>query len=537
MHVTVVYERLHARPAERRHSLLSGVWVGIGTAIVLACGLEAARRGLGMPSLVDDWFGIAYGHHAFDAITHLNYGSAHADVAGRYRPAYTGGWNYLQWHALGPPSAHVAMAWGAARIAAFAFAVWALARWTAGQGRAAAAVAALAAAAVCLTPGFALDLTRYGPADVLMLAGLILGLAAIGLGVRTLLAADGAHRGRAALLIALGYIVYVFGVYSKEASIAALAFVPFFVMWTRPALRPRRYAVGVLATLLALPLIHIAAHVALAVTNGENPYPTATFSFSRKVLGAGVFPFVGAPAPLGTVFWLVVTPAVIASAARTAWKRERDAWLLCGLLTTGFLMSAFSLARGDIPSRYYLPWIVAVAAVGAKALTRPDARFLAYAVPVVLLVMAATSTRAAITAWRSEERSGATAAELANSVVAADCPLYLVNFDVERRVAIPRLLGLARSAPIGRCARPSQAAYALEWRGSFPTDFAHRCQGEWTRLQRRSGVSLYSCSAFAEGSYLDQDAASGAPSVEVVRLRIPLDDRSPRTFTPPERSS
>jgi hypothetical protein len=543
--VTVVYERLHARTAERRRALSSGLPLAILTAIVLAVALESARRGLGMPSLVDDWFGIAYSGHAFEAIKHLNYGAAHTDFAGRYRPAYTGGWNYLQWHALGAPSVHVAMAWGAARIVSFVCAVWVAARWTAGRGPLSAVAAALAAAAVCLTPGFAVDLTRYGPADILMLAGLILGLATIGFGVRALLAADAVHRGRLVLLVALGYIVYVFGAYSKEASVALIALAPFFVKWAGPALRvqvtgsrARRYSVGLLAALLAVPLIHIGAHVALAVANGENPYPTANFSFSRKVLVAGAFPFMGAPAALGTDFWLVVTPAAIAYATRTAWKRERDAWLLFGLLTTGFLMSAFSLARGDAVSRYYLPWIVAVAAVGARALTKPNTRVLAYFAPVVLLIMAATGTRDALAAWRSEETSGAVAVKMAKSVVSAGCPLYLANFGVERRVAIPRLLGMAHTRPVARCAQPAQVAYALQWRsGSLPAPLARRCRGDWKKLKERSGVSLYRCRAFERSSYLDQDAASSLPAVKVVRLRVPIHDRLPGTSTPPARTS
>ena len=535
--MSVVYERLHAETRSRRlrASVFAGVPLAIAAALALAVGLESTRRGLRLPSLVDDWFGIAYGGHAFEAIKHLHYGAEHVDVAGRYRPAYTGIWNYLQWHVLGPPSVDTALAWGIARAAAFAFAVWALARWTA--QRAAPLAAALAAVAVCLTPGFAVDLTRHGPADPQMLLGLIFGLASVGIGVRTLLA-HGAHRARAVALIASGYVLYLFGAYSKEASVALFAFAPFFFMWARPALRElghtriRRIFLGCVAAGLAAPLLHVGFHVALAVANGDNPYPTATFSLSRKILAAVVFPVVGAPGPLGTLFWLAVTPAAIAYVGVAAWRRRREAWLLSGLLTTGYLMSAFSLARGDTPSRYYLPWIVSVSAVAARALTRPNGRLVACAAALVVAVMTATSTRAALGTWADTERSGEAAIGLADGVTRAGCPLYLVNFDVERRVAIPRLVAFAHSPAAPRCAAASRQAYALEWSGqAFPRSFTGRCPAGWTKLKERTGVSLYHCTAFRRGAYLDQEAASGAPSIHVVRLSIPTNDRSPRTFT------
>jgi hypothetical protein len=541
--VTVVYERLQARrrPVRQRISAVSRVSSPVVAALVLAAGLETARRRLTTPSLVDDWFGVAYGRHAFKAILHLNYGAEHADVAGRYRPAYTGLWNYLQWHLLGSPSVGTALAWGVLRIAAFVLAVWLLARWaTAGW---APTTAWLAPLAVCLTPGFAVDLVRHGPADPLMISGLILGLAAVGVGVRDLLAA-GSARAPAVLLVAVGYVVYVFGVYSKEASIAVLAFVPFFLKWAAPSLRAlvgrsrkRGCLLGTVAAFLLAPLMHVAFHVALAAANGDNPYPIAHFGLARKALAAGLFPLIGAPAPLGTIVWLGITPVVVFYVLQTAWSRDRDAWLLGGLLTTGFLMSAFSLARGDTPSRYYLPWIVAVSAVGVRAVTRQNSRPLAYAALAVILAMTATSTRSALAAWTNTERSGSAALELAGGVVTARCPLYLVNFDVERRVAIPRLLSTADATPRPACGTAAAQTYALTWlRPRMPAGFSQRCRRGWTKLEQREHVSLYRCASFAGGSFLDQDAASGAPGIDVVRLRIPIIDRTPRTFTPPAQN-
>jgi hypothetical protein len=78
------------------------------------------------PSLVDDWFGIAYSKSAMHALVHGDYASAHLDFPGRYRPAYTAIWNYAQWHLFGEPSITAAAAWGALRIASFLVASWLL---------------------------------------------------------------------------------------------------------------------------------------------------------------------------------------------------------------------------------------------------------------------------------------------------------------------------------------------------------------------------------------------------------------------------
>jgi hypothetical protein len=287
-----------------------------------------------------------------------------------------------------------------------------------------------------MTPELALDLARHGPADPMMVAGLIIGLALIGCGARALLDPGAERRNRAVAAVAIGYLVYLIGVYSKEASICVIAFLPFFLKWLGPEIRTQirgsrvgRYLLPSLAVLLIAPLVHVAAHLARAVLAGENPYPNAAFSLGTKVLAAVVLPLVGAPGPLGTFLWLAGAPAAIAFTVVLFRRSHRDAWLLAGVLATGFLMSAFSLARGDTPSRYYLPWVIAVAAVAVRALAQTSAG-LQIAAAVVVVAMALTGTRDAIADWARTERSGSTAVEMAKGVVVAGCPTYLANFDV-----------------------------------------------------------------------------------------------------------
>jgi len=197
------------------------------------------------------------------------------------------------------------------------------------------------------------------------------------------------------------------------------------------------------------------------------------------------------------------------------------------------LMSAFSLQRGDTPSRYYLPWIVAISAIALRAVTLRNRRLVAAGAVLVVGLTTVTSTRAALATWTTDERSGSVALDLAKRVVTGDCPLYLVNFDVERRFAIPRLLPLVQGRPLEACKGSERDAYALTWQTtSLPTGFGHRCRAHWAKLDEQQDVSLYRCTSFSAGPFLDQDAASSAPRIQIVRLRTPTVD-DPRAFTPP----
>jgi hypothetical protein len=545
--VTVAYEQLRT-PAgflRRLAAVLTRYGLPLGLITTVAVGLEWVRFGMRTPSLVDDWFGITYAPSAAHALAHGHYGSSPVDVAGRYRPAYTAIWNYAQWHLFGNPSIHTAAVWGAFRTSLLVVAIWLLASWVAG-GRSASALPLvwLAPLAVAMTPELALDLTRHGPADPMMVAGLIIGLALIGSGARTLLGPGAGRSKRAVAALAIGYLIYLIGVYSKEASICVIAFLPFFLKWLGPTFRTQmrgsrvgHYLLPTLAVLLVAPLVHVAAHVASAVLTGENPYPNAAFSLGTKVLAAVVFPLVGAPGPLGTFLWLAGAPAAIAFTVVVFRRHDPDAWLLAGVLATGYLMSAFSLVRGDTPSRYYLPWVIAVAAVAVRAFAESNTG-LQIAAGVVVVAMALTGTRDAVAGWARTERSGSTAVEMAKAVVVADCPLYLAKFDVERRVAIPRLLSFAHAKPLPRCAQTSATSYALSWKSApLPPQFAASCRSSWQMLAVRDRVSMYRCASLDAGPIPDQDGASGSPDVAVVRLSLPAREPSPETFTRPPVSS
>lgn len=516
------------------------VWtVPIALVASVAAGLESVRLGLRTPSLIDDWFAIGYSRPALHALVHGDYTSAHVDFSGRYRPAYTAVWSYAQWHLFGQPSVATAAMWGVLRAAAFLIAVWLLARLIAPRSMAWHPALWLAPIAVALTPGPAVDLVRHGSAEPIMVAGLVTGMTLVGVSVRGfLLDPETLRSKRAWLVMVSGYVLYLVGAYTKESSVCLLLFVPFLVMWLRPIWRKRLPESGriwwlpaAVVVLLLAPLVHLAAHLAVAKHAGSDPYAGVHFSLARKVVAALVFPLIGAPGPLGTFLWLAVVPIAIAQAIRLVLRRHPDRWLVAGVLFTGFAMSAFSLARGDIPSRYYIPWLVAVAAVAVRSLP-PAKPLLQLAVATLVIGLILPATRNEVQRWAQLEKSGSTAVEMATSVTSAGCPTYLANFDPERRVAIPRLLGFGNSVVhVPSCDRNSARAYVLSWLNApLPHGFSQHCSSGWQEVAVRDRVSLYSCQNLPAQALPDQDAASGAFQVAVVRLHRPAGNPSPQTL-------
>jgi hypothetical protein len=544
--VSVVSEHLRRPVASSRRLNLSLLWLAlpVTTTAAVVGWFASVRLSLAAPSTVDDWFGITYSRTALDALLHGSYLSSPSDFFGRYRPAYAAIWNYAQWHLLGNPSVAKAAGWGALRVTLFVLAVYLLTAWvTRERSISRRSLLWFAPLAIVLTPRVALDLAAYGPNEPLMTAGLIIGLSLMGTSVRRLVVGrtEGWRRIVHATALLVGYLVYLFGVYSKEVSFCVLAFFPFFLMWLGPSLRayaPRsrlgRLSLAGLIVLTIAPLCHVATRLATATLAGDNPYPVPNFGLGTKIFAAGISPFVGAPGALGTWVWFFATPAAVLVAIDLAVRRQRDAWLVFGILLSGFLMSAVALSRGVDPSRYYIPWLVAVAAVGLRGLLRIPIGF-RVALAAVAIATLAYGTNGTIGDWARSERGGATAIEMAKSVVSAGCPLYLANFGLERRVAIPELFPFVAGKPVASC-EGTNRAYAVSWTSKpLPMGFASRCPPDWQPVVVRNDMTLYSCASFRGANIPDQIAASGRPGVEVVRLRLTRRAPNPHTLHQPPR--
>jgi hypothetical protein len=491
------------------------------------------------PSLVDEWFGVTYSAPALHALLRGDYFSSGLDFGGRYRPGYTAVWNYLQWHVPFDHSATTAALWGIARIGLFLGAIWILAAWLAGtELRAGRWSLWLAPLAVAITPGIADDLTRYGPADPMMVAGLIIGLALIAWGVRRL-RRDARTRvdwALAGMAIGGGYLVYLLGVYSKEASFFLLVFPPFLLLWLGPEGR-RRYlprsgtewaSSVVLVALLVAPLLHVAARVALAFESGVRAYPTPHYTVGWRLYTAFLSPLLGAPASMQTWLWFLGVVVAIALAAIRLGQRQRDGWLLLGVLLTGYFMTSLALIRGEMGSWYYVSWIVAVSAVAIQVLLRGNT-VTRLGVLVLVLLISVSGTRASLREWAAKERSGSTAVALAKGISEQGCPVYLANFDIEPRVALPLLFSYARSRPVGGCGGEHRAAYAISWQNAaLSGTFAADCPAGWHRLRLEDNVATYRCASMRPTAIPDQNAASGLLGVRTVRLSVSRQPPRPR---------
>ena len=493
----------------------------------LALWIVAPRFRLTAPSLVDDWYAVTYSPASLHALLRGDYLSSGLDFDGRYRPAYSAVWSYAQWHLFGDPSPAMAAAWGVLRVAFFVLAAWLLTAFVAGrESTAPRATLWLAPFAVALTPAIAVDLARFGPGEPIMVAGLIVGLALITHGARALFSEELDRRRRTLALttVAAGYLVYLLGVYSKETSFCLLAFAPFLLMWLGPsvrtALRSRttRLPYLILGVLLVAPLLHVGTRLGLAILGGADPYPNPEYGLTAKLFSAGLSPLLGEPGALGTWMWFFLAPASLFVALNIATRKHRDAWLLFGVLLTGFLMSSIALSRGPTPSWYYIPWLVAVAAVAFRGLSSVRVG-VHIGLAILLVALAGVRTQPALMEWSRGERSGATAIELSKGVLAADCRLYAAGFDIEQRVAIPLLFRFAQVRSIPGCRESSKSAYAVSWRADpLPSDFAARCRGRWHVATIENKVSLLRCSSFQPGTIPDQNAASGQPLVTVVQV-------------------
>jgi len=268
------------------------------------------------------------------------------------------------------------------------------------------------------------------------------------------------------------------------------------------------------------PLLHVGTHLALAIFTGDRPYRNVEQLSLRTKFTSVISLFSGDPGVLGTWLWFVAVPGALIVAIAAARRRERDAWLLSGVLLTGYLMSAVELARGPTPSRYYIPWVVAVAAVAFRGLCRASIGR-QVAVALVAVGSGLIATPAAISEWTLEERSGSTAVELSKRIVTAGCPLYLANFDSEQRLAIPQFFRFVRAEPMAGCRAGSPQAYAVSWKEQrLPLDFRRRCRSGWRTVAIQDRVSVLHCASLRRGAVPDQIAASGRPLVTVVRVRV-----------------
>jgi hypothetical protein len=462
-------------------------------------------------------------------ILHGHFDSAAVDYAGRYRPSFYV-LSYLQWPLVGSRTSTtgptlVALArlflfiGAVAALTVFFLREYATRKWLL-------VMAGSVPLLVIATPGMVYNFARFGVAEPTSFAAIALSLCAITVAVRRLVSGSD-KRSRAVLLFGGGYLLYLFGVYMWEASAAVVLVFPAIYFWLArdPQLRVGRLwatkTIVATAVLLVVPLVHMLLHVHSALGRGGAGGGSSLGELAAK-LGSS------AAGTLWTIFglksfnWAVVFVVVVVYCVRRAWGGDRHAVLCVSMLAAGLLAAYLSYLVGGGLSRYYVPWLVAVAVAGAWATMQlHDGGRRLFILAAMAVVTVIGRPDAYLQSWVDGDRAGSDAISLASSAYATGCRVYLVGFPGERRIGLARLLRNPTGPAIrATCRQGSRPAFALTW-GSATTALLAGCRTNWRAAERGRQVRLFRCANFQPRSNIPtQDIDLEAP-VQVVRLVKP----------------
>jgi hypothetical protein len=485
----------------------------------LAMLIVSPRFTIGGLSLVDDWSSYAKSPHALRQLLRLSYDPAAVGDPHRYRPTSIAVWNGLVWHTLGAPGSLVGPnLWNTVRILLYVGCATALLLALVPRAvprRARVALAAGLPALVLATPGFGPDFARFGPAEPLLVGGMIGGALLLVLALRSLL--DGAPWRRIAPPLAAGYVLWLFGVYQKETSVCFLVAAPFVYLsldrrWRatglirRPLVAHRRFQA--VAVALLLPVVHMATEVVRVAAAGTTAYgqhvPRGAGGLAGSLVVGTATQWAAMTVALESPVWAVLSLVAAGLAVRALRRREALDWLVAGFVLTGWSALAFqALSRAEIVSRYYLPSVTLFGAATAIALarSRPSFRRGDVAVVSLVLLLGAFGSYWNVRAWAANEREGNA---LVDRVAAANpqaCPVYMGRLETELAHATPVLVAL--EGPRGTGCTPGAAAVLVARRGPKPYRswtsalddriFAACRPPGWTAIARTRHFQLLSC--------------------------------------------
>jgi hypothetical protein len=502
--------------------------------VVLAFGvwIIAPRFSISGPSVVDDWSAIDNSPHALDRLAHLDYDPAGVNDPHRYRPGYIAVWNSLEWHTLGAPG-HMTgpNAWNLLRLALFVAALLVLPLmliptsprsrlgpvWTA-------LLAALPPAMVFATTMTGEDFGRLGPVEPLLVAGMVLGATVLALATRRFIELGRLRRDRrllgAAAIAAAGYLVWLFGVYQKEASVCFLAMAPFLYLYLNRRWREsgaidralyRYRAFQVTAVAMLLPVFHMLFELKKLANEGTTvygaPVPAGTGGAVHRLRDAFDLQWNGMTLALGTSFWRGALIAISLLLVAVAIRRRRIPWLSTGLIATGWAAFAFQGLSGASTPRYYLPTMAlfGIAAALLLAQVRVWPRVVAVAVALIFVLGNAGSSRDNVETWARGDRDVTNVVGLLADLNPDRCRVYMSGVEAEVADGFPELVGLKRPLP----ARDCGASAAFMFTRLHPERITpvtneailHACAGPgWTEYRRTETWRILRCGKLKRGT-------------------------------------
>jgi len=490
--------------------------------IVLGLWLISPRFGIEGPSLIDDWASLHRAPLAVDALLELEYigGSPpEVDSSARYRPAFTAVWNSLQWRTFGAPGDLTGPnVWNALRLVLFVLGLAAIPlavlagplRREREPGRFKLALATAPPALVLCTPALPVDFARFGPQEPLLLGGM--GAGGLLLLTATARAIGGARPAGARVLVPAlsGYLLWLLGVYFKEASICFLVLAPFLLLflnrrWREGGLIDRPLwcyrQMQVALALMVAPIVHVLAVVARIANKGTTAYGTEVASGVEGFRNAFEGQWDLMTTSLGTSMWRTLALALPLAILLTAAFRRRVPWLSIGFALTAWAVLVFQGLGGATATRYYIPVIAlfAVSAVLVAIESPTPVALVALIASLVFMVDNAGVGHDVADNWADRERAENGLVAAVASLNPARCPVYQSGLDIERETALPILVEVA--GPRGPCSRRFDATLAQAPVARTVTGpLAAACSAPgWRPIRRVHTVVLFGCARLEGG--------------------------------------
>ena len=468
-------EELEVRPADvapdappgdgsaPRPSKPSTVWwlvAVIALVSAFAVSITSPRFDIETPSLVDDWAAIT---RSDDQLHEIVRGSNPEEQ--RFRPGWIL-WNYLQWHTFDAPYGLVGPnAWNVVRILVLVAGLTLLTALALPPPRTRleaalhAAIAGLPAFLVVSAPKLAVDLTRFGPQEPLLVGAMALGGALLVLGARRVLDSRANQLVGGIALLACGSALWALGVYQKEVSLAVLPVVAVALFAGRARLSgwrelstTRRIVLAAFAVLALLPLVHVAIESALIAARGDLVYDAEIDGGGSAWAGVQMLwdwahealPWAGR----------AVAVAAVALTALVLVIRRRIDLVAVGVLASAALAFLMAGQSGVLATRYYIPTYALFAVALAIALVRfPPVIQLAGVLLVVFAFMPPTEARNEVKRWATDERLDGDFVRAVAERVSAGCVVASAGLDVEPGQAFPVLMAIEGDAtppcPVG----------------------------------------------------------------------------------------
>jgi hypothetical protein len=378
---------------------------------------------------------------------------------------------------------------------------------------------------VLVTPRLAVDLARQGPSEPLMVGGMAVGgvLAVFGL-KRLLGGADGKSRAFGIATIVAGYVLWLFGVYQKEASICALALlIPlYFVLdrnWRAKGIidRPlhRHWAFRIVAFALLLPLVHMLYEISAVTEGGETVYgasvPSGLSGWVTRLWDSADLQWSSAP-ELELSLWLAVAFAIPWLLLAWILRHKRIPWLALGVIATAIAVYLFQGLANVVVTRYFIP-VAALVGVAAVLLLVDAPRVLRIAVIVGVIVFAvqAGDAKDLVNEWADYQEMRLEGVAAIAKLNPSRCPVYMQFMHAEDADAIPELVRLEPTPAGEGCERPYAAYMVRGGEAGQPVTneaIAVACRTSWVPLKGPEAFTFYGCRRLATGEVEGQKVAN-----------------------------